>query len=217
MNSSPVYPPHVLVIGSSDVCRAPLAASRLRQVLAQISWLSDAVVRSAGVFVDMDAPLCEVSAQYMAEANDRRLSQRLDREAVEGSSLILAMSLDERAGVSRAGLGVQRREFTLLEAVQLIRLIPERVSTDMIAAPHDLQSLVEAMNASRGLRLSSRKVHGRGSHRQGDDDTLSLVNGHSNSRRAHVAAVRAVVSGVNEFGSALSELPQPAALVSWQV
>ncbi|WP_236555563.1 hypothetical protein [Plantibacter sp. T3] len=161
--------PGVLAVCHANVCRSPLMEFLLGPSLR--AGLGDEIgVRSAGTRAVERAICSEVHRRLMplggaafAAAHRTRL---LTPEQILEADLILTASAEERAHVARLDPSARTRTFTLLEAVELVRLQPLPEELDRIAdagpGAERIRVLANVLHRRRGLAMPSVRRRRRG-------------------------------------------------------
>jgi protein-tyrosine phosphatase len=197
----------LLVVCTANVCRSPLAQRVLEEALADGPWAGISVV-SAGTRAEDGQAMCPVSASTLDGSDQafvaQHRSRHLDRQAVEGADLVLAMERDHRSAVARLAPGAQSKVFTLREAVALAAVLEERGT----AVAADLPALARALHSVRGLAaMPVEQPKRRWFQRPVEpEDPLTIVDGHGEASEPHLAAARQVQASSRQLAASMTAL-----------
>lgn len=142
--------PVVLFVCTGNVCRSPAAALLLR---ARLGTGAGVTVGSAGVSALLDAPIDPATAYCLRsrglEPSGAR-SRQLLPGMVEEATVLLTMTVEQRAAVVGLVPSAVRRTFTLLEFAALAVLVADDLPA---VEPADrLTALVRAVPRARAVR-----------------------------------------------------------------
>ncbi len=187
----------VVIICDANICRSPLIAfeaGRSGAVLAQ----------SAGMSAREGFPICLLAAEQIEKYDGgtnhvnsfrSRALQSLDLEAFD---LLLTTTTDMRSNLVKQHPGFRSKTFTVLEALDLIRLPPN--STELLELRVNGPAAV--MFARRGTVASSPAQ--QPSRKGNRNDALDISDGHSGRRnRHHLATIDLAARAGRELGELL--------------
>ena len=177
----------VLVVCTANVCRSPLAARLLGEML-------EVPVFSAGSRARFADPACPVASPGVLHC-----SVPLERTHVRAASLVLGASREHRSAAVALLPSAQTRAFTLLQAARLAAwLAAEGVVTPSGLAPADrLAWWVEELDAARGDAP------------RGDAWDDDLPDSHESSAH-HEDVLPRLTAAVRTLGSLLAPTPSLA-------
>lgn len=186
----------ILVVCYANVCRSPLAAAVLRELLPAES---NTTISSAGINAIDGAPACELANQsFSASPTSLRShqSRQIDQSLIEHSDLILTMSPEQSRWIIEHWPDTKLKTFGLVESATKMSLL----FSDLSTRPADWsESLAQDLDSMRGLvsvpRLPNPK--GRWMRRL---EPGRLADGHNLSRSAHLRTLRQVIIHAQMLG-----------------
>jgi protein-tyrosine phosphatase len=194
----------LLVVCAANVCRSPLAEYLLGRALSSLPEFEGHSSSSAGAGVDAvnGVAICERVAEHIgASGADFARAHRtrvLDAGHVRSASLILTASKVERSAVARLDPSARARTFTVREAAALMNGSAALPPADARASV--FERFAAAANARRGLIVPAVPIRSRRPARwlfgRDSSDPLDVPDGHTRSRREHLATIADVADAV---------------------
>lgn len=117
----------VLVVCTGNICRSPVGEALLAHQLAPV----DIIVSSAGTRAMEGSPPAPETLDYIQNAlgiDAQGEGTQLTKEAAGAADLILAMTEDQRAWVTRLAPRTVRRTYTMLEFSRVLAELDQRAS-----------------------------------------------------------------------------------------
>lgn len=112
----------ILAVCHGNICRSPVVERVLGQRLD-----ASAVVTSAGTHAVVGRPIDMTMAKLLRDQGfptEGFHARQLTAPMIDGASLIITMTVDQRTEVVSTSASAARRTFTLLELAQLMRIAP---------------------------------------------------------------------------------------------
>ncbi|WP_440708381.1 arsenate reductase/protein-tyrosine-phosphatase family protein [Herbiconiux sp. YIM B11900] len=150
--SAPAGPPRITFLCTGNICRSPLAEKILRARLADLGD-THAVVSSAGLHAVVGAPMeaqpAEIATRYGADP--QHTAAQATADVLRSSSLVLTMTREQRAEVSREYPFALKRSFTLIEFVRILDELPSEVRRPSLQEEGGLFDTVMEASRFRGM------------------------------------------------------------------